>query len=82
MKNKECTCFLCKNKDNKDLTYGYEVGYYEAMQYVLNSLKELNIKPSNVSDKTINGLMACINYELIAVGTMMDESIKERKEVK
>lgn len=69
-----CECFICKNRNNVDLLYGYFKSSYEDHKYIYNYLKDLGYKCGSLSDKDgIPQLMAILSYEVMSSGCLLQE---------
>ena len=68
-----CECFLCRNKDNKDMLYGYLAGQAEVLQHIVRELENNGIKQGMIHEKTLEGLLACCKYNLDEVNWLKDQ---------
>lgn len=77
---KKCECFTCKNKERPDLLKAYLQGCTESLSRYIYTLKnELGIKSGSVSEKSVEGMLACMEYDYGGDLQLLEELNTHRK---
>ena len=70
---KDCECFMCRNKNNPEILYGYLKGQIEAYEDVVRFLDKLKIPTGLIHENNLPGLKACCECNLEDNKQILDE---------
>lgn len=75
--NEGCKCFMCRNKNNPEVLYGYFKGQIEVYEDTIRTLDKLGISTGSIHENNLSGFKACCQCNFEEAQVILEDVITE-----